>query len=517
MAGGEVDGEGAARRRRQRRLRSWLKHERQSVAMALAEYTHHASRGQTRARAREEAGSETYYAPRGPKTLPPGTRPAPPSEVAGPQGAAVTGGYVAAGAPLLAVSSLRGADGVDDTAVKFLLRAELKLKKKEEEEKEREQARKMKEAQDKADLELAKRDPWWAQHLADKKAMEERFNKASSSSKRKRKKRRKRRTPRTSSLPGRARRRHRQRHVPVSLFDMWSMSLLCGMCSFHRCNDEICADIYFYFRFKLKGKGLCEQWEVFLYGDKIIKVDRDTSVVLPRGVPPSGFGGVGFGSSPYLDTKHTIYELCLPSERVCVAMSCGGGFSPDGAYDSVWDRVMPMTGIFLQLFPVPGVVGCVCMLNHWFSSNDEICADNYFFPVQVDGKCRSVKWELYLYGDLSIKVDRVSVEVLPRGVPPLRFFTLLGNGSHHLWVVPAFRAWHGDEHASGSSSLEWEVLRDVRVHSSFCGPPAMSFTVSLAGSTIDATAAAVPRALLRQTALPLRLQCAAQVLTPHVV
>ena len=34
---------GAARRRRQRGLRSWLKHERQSVAMALAECTHHAS------------------------------------------------------------------------------------------------------------------------------------------------------------------------------------------------------------------------------------------------------------------------------------------------------------------------------------------------------------------------------------------------------------------------------------------------------------------------------------------
>ena len=61
-----------------------------------------------------------------------------------------------------------------------------------------------------ADLELAKRDPWWAQHLADMKAMEERRYKASSSSKRKRKKRRKRRTPRTSSLPGRARRRQRQ-------------------------------------------------------------------------------------------------------------------------------------------------------------------------------------------------------------------------------------------------------------------------------------------------------------------
>ena len=108
------------------------------------------------------------------------------------------------------------------------------------------------------------------------------------------------------------------------------------------------------------------------------------------------------------DTKHTIYELCLPSERgfgmcmdladlvssgkysgtcvftapvaeptvvsytvplvgctivaiativtscssaalffegVCVAMSCGGGFlTPDGTYDSFWDSVKLMTG-----------------------------------------------------------------------------------------------------------------------------------------------------------------------------
>ena len=38
-------------RRRQRRLRSWLRHERMTVAMALAERTHHSSRGQTIARA----------------------------------------------------------------------------------------------------------------------------------------------------------------------------------------------------------------------------------------------------------------------------------------------------------------------------------------------------------------------------------------------------------------------------------------------------------------------------------
>ena len=174
---------------------------------------------------------------------------------------------------------------------------------------------------------------------------------------------------------------------------------------------------------------------MFLYCDKTIKVDRDSVEVLPWGVSLPDIGGVGFGSSPNLDTKHTIYELCLPSERGCVAMSCGGGFcSPDGAYDSVWDRVMPITGKYFFIhFQYQEFVGCVCMLNYWFSSNDTICADNYFFPVQVDGKCRSEKWELYLYGDMTIKVDRDIVEVLPRGVLPPRFFTLLGNGSHTFY------------------------------------------------------------------------------------
>ena len=37
--------------------------------------------------------------------------------------------------------------------------------------------------------------------------------------------------------------------------------------------------------------------------------------VLPKGVPPPGIGGVGFGPSPNLATDHTIYELCPPSER----------------------------------------------------------------------------------------------------------------------------------------------------------------------------------------------------------
>ena len=53
MSNSRVDiAAGAARRRRERRLRSWLKHERMTVAMALAEASHHtAPRGQRTARA----------------------------------------------------------------------------------------------------------------------------------------------------------------------------------------------------------------------------------------------------------------------------------------------------------------------------------------------------------------------------------------------------------------------------------------------------------------------------------
>ena len=67
---------GAAKRRRKRRLRSWLRHERMTVAMTLAEVTHHtAPRGQKTARARGEERDVLYYA-KGLMTPPP-TRPTP--------------------------------------------------------------------------------------------------------------------------------------------------------------------------------------------------------------------------------------------------------------------------------------------------------------------------------------------------------------------------------------------------------------------------------------------------------
>ena len=132
--------------------------------------------------------------------------------------------------------------------------------------------------------------------------------------------------------------------------------------------------------------------------------------------------------------------MCCGS--VCVAMSCGGGFTPGGAYDSIWDSIMPMTGnfSFISSFKlssgvyaccIPGSaalrplcaagvfalrcrvvvtvsllmvltilhgtaysrrrehtpsissstldVECVCMLNDWFSSFDAFCPDNCNF------------------------------------------------------------------------------------------------------------------------------------------
>ena len=159
---------------------------------------------------------ETYNVPRHQKTPPPGVRPAPPSEVAGPQGASATGGYVAAGVPLLAVSSLRGADGVDDTAVKYLLRAELKKKKEEEEERKQELADEV--LDDKLEAEMdalmaighltSRQEARLSAVIRERAELIERRERRRTM--RKRKKRRKRKTPKTSSSCGRAHRRQQQ-------------------------------------------------------------------------------------------------------------------------------------------------------------------------------------------------------------------------------------------------------------------------------------------------------------------
>ena len=96
---GADGGTGSARRRRERRLRSWLRHEQQSIAAVLATVTHHSfgkvgtasgvlRNMKTATATRTGSGEEyeTHYAAKFRKTPPQGGRPAPLPEVAGWQG-----------------------------------------------------------------------------------------------------------------------------------------------------------------------------------------------------------------------------------------------------------------------------------------------------------------------------------------------------------------------------------------------------------------------------------------------
>ena len=326
-------GSGAALRRRERRLRAWQRHVRTAVQLALAEKLHHSAnkvephdalRGQNKRAGREEVENVTRDGLRAHRSLHlRGCGPAV-SLTRGRRGAIAPCDAPQGQDPLLVVASLAdaSADGVDAAFLSFLTASALEARRKEEEE----EVRKVQLAQVKAaKKEMRER----RQEMVDEllvlrrnflpsertPSVERRIAQlvsaleASASSKpptRKRKKRRKRKTPKFSSSCGRARRRQRQWHVPgpcalqrqvpavprvhcVSLrhvvdvpvvrFVQFPQVLFFG---FYACpvekadwissNDEICADNYIYFRFKLKGKGRSEQWEVFLYGDKTIKV-----------------------------------------------------------------------------------------------------------------------------------------------------------------------------------------------------------------------------------------------------
>ena len=180
---------GAARRRREPRLRQFLRHERLSVAMALAESTHHAApRGQKMARAGGVEREENYE----PRLLDPPL----------PQTAA-TVGYVAAAGPLLVVPSLAGGDSVDGTAVWFLLKQTLALKKEDEEERRKVAAQQQEEKHEERMLALNRRvrddlltaaeHAAWRQWMASAPPPRRLLR-------RKRKKKRRRKLPKTSSF-----------------------------------------------------------------------------------------------------------------------------------------------------------------------------------------------------------------------------------------------------------------------------------------------------------------------------
>ena len=203
MDGARVSG--AAMRRRERRLRSWAKHERMTVAMALAENLHHS-------RQKVEGGEHDGL--RAQKTVrATGARPGVLKEPE-PQGA-VTVGYVAAPGPLLEVASMAGGDSVDGTALRFLVKKALDRKKEEEEQAKVKRQKEVAEHERRmrvldrrvwADEQLTPEESYawraWAGHLP--------------GGKRKRKKRRKRKLPKSSSSCCR-RPCAQQRHVPAVL------------------------------------------------------------------------------------------------------------------------------------------------------------------------------------------------------------------------------------------------------------------------------------------------------------
>ena len=73
------------------------------------------------------------------------------------------------------------------------------------------------------------------------------------------------------------------------------------------------------------------------------------------------------------------------------------------------------------------------MLNYWFSSFDEICPDKYNYSrFKLKDNCRSEKWEVYLYGDMSSRWTVIVWKCCP-GCASASILTQLGNVSHTIY------------------------------------------------------------------------------------
>ena len=144
------------------------------------------------------------------------------------------------------------------------------------------------------------------------------------------------------------------------------------------------------------------------------------------------------------------------------------------------------------LFLVPRGRGCVCMLNGWFSSSDTICADNYiYFRFKLQA-CVAVRSGSCICTAICPSRWTVIVWKCCPGVCLRLGFHPIWQRSHTIYVLclPSERGIGMSMHlavpvSSGKFGGMCVSTAPALVHA------ALSFTVTLARSTIVATAAVV--------------------------
>ena len=187
-------GEGSARRRRERRLRAWWRHEQASVSAAVVSALHHscdvgpvlyeALRGHKKTTEGEVEEHETHAGLRAQTAPPPGKRPGILPEP-GPQRSDRTVRRSSGDSlPTLALPSLAGSAGeaVDSSALRFVTARALEAKRKEEEEEEEEERKKQEQEAKEFNKLLLER-----LTAAGQRGLERRLNSSAASSKRKKK------------------------------------------------------------------------------------------------------------------------------------------------------------------------------------------------------------------------------------------------------------------------------------------------------------------------------------------
>ena len=197
---------GAAMRRRQRRLRSWLRHERMTVAMTLAEMTHHtAPRGPMMARVRAVEEQVSHAGLRAQKTPPPGERPGILPEPLPQRSDRSRRHFSGDTHPTSGLPVLAGASGevVDSSALAFLTRQTLLARAREKSEEEALAKKEEEKQEDETRLEIRSllSVPWERRTAVQRsrlRALLQLRVEASSSSKRKMKKKRRKKLPKAA-------------------------------------------------------------------------------------------------------------------------------------------------------------------------------------------------------------------------------------------------------------------------------------------------------------------------------